>query len=111
MIMAGADLISTDIEEIKMTRMGNSMSLCKCVIGGFQNLQPDIYIALTSDEMNPTEIDCVITHIDDKQSIDACYMLQTVYDYPYTDYCLVSVWDLGKTTIKQINNLWIGNDE
>ena len=111
MIMAGADRNATDIEEIKMTRLGHSMKLCKRIIGGFQNITPDIYLALARDEGDTPEIDCIITHIDDNDFVKGSYMLQTCYDYPYTNYCLVSVWDLGETTIKQINNLWINNYE
>lgn len=117
MIMAGADLITTDIEEIKMTRLGHSMSLCRRIIGGFQNITPDIYLALEGDETR-VEIDCVITYINDDELVefvdplvDSTYMLQTVYDYPYPKYCLVSVWDLGETTIEQINNLWMNSYE
>jgi hypothetical protein len=104
-IMCGADKIGTNIDSIKMALVGDKTAYCQRIVGGFQHITPDIQAALKTKE-DETEVECILTYINDEAQVDGVYMIQNVYDYPERSYCLCSVWDLGETTVDEINILW-----
>lgn len=104
MVMAGAATIGTPIDKVKMSRLGHSTDYCSKIVGGFQNVKPCATARLHADETS-LFAELIFTHITNDY-VDDMYMIQNIYNYPETGYCLYQIWYLNKTTPRQINTLW-----
>lgn len=107
--MCGVGAIDADIETIKMTRMFNTMKYLKHVMGGMLKIKPSIQLLLVDDN-NETEIECLVTVLNNNDDVSGVYMTQNVNNYPNRGQCLYQFWQFKDNfDVDIINNIY--NDD
>jgi len=107
LLLSGVAPKGTDLESIKMTKSPEiNEKYCERVVGGLVNIKPQIIIRFVEDKL--TRLECVFTHIDDKEHINHLYMIQNVMDWPQLGNFSCQVWYLGEASVDQIKEHWNG---
>ena len=105
LVMTGVGSLDDDIQDVKMTRMGNSMKYLRRVIGGLINT-PALFHIWCEDEDKNKWTECTISYILDDELVEDYYMLHKICNYPNTGSALYSIWKLKLIIPEYINNFW-----
>lgn len=109
LVMCGVGKIGANIEQVKMTRMFNTMKYLEHVMGGMLKQTPQVQLLLTN-ESDETDIECIITYLNNKDDVSGTYMLQSVNNYPKPGQCLYQFWQFNdNSSVNDINNVYNDN--
>ena len=105
LLLNGVAEKGTDLESIKMTKNPDaSERYCSLVVGGLVNIKPDVIVKFVEDGL--TRLECIFTHINDRESLNHVYMIQNVMDWPQLGGFSCQVWYLGEISMKEIGIYW-----
>lgn len=89
--------------------MFNTMKYLEHVMGGMLKQTPQVQLLLTN-ESDETDIECIITYLNNKDDVSGTYMLQSVNNYPKPGQCLYQFWQFNdNSSVNDINNVYNDN--
>ena len=105
LILNGVADKGTHLESIKMTKNPQvNKQYCERIVGGLLNIKPKMIVKLI--ERKKTKLECIFTHINDKEYLNNIYMIQNVMDWPEVNKFSCQVWYMGETSVEQIKEVW-----
>jgi hypothetical protein len=105
LIMTGVGDNTDNIQDVKMTMLGNPLAYCRRIVGGLMNV-PGLFHVVCENEDSGKYAECYIAYILDDELVEDYYMLQNIYDYPRPGKCSFQIWRLKLVEPKYINILW-----
>lgn len=95
----------SSLEEIKFTKGPKySQKFVARVFGGFLNIKPSIVVKILDDF--ECKMECIYTHIDDKEKLNNTFLIQNVMDYPLSGKFNCQLWHLGAASVSDIDRHW-----
>jgi|TARA_R100000808_G_C2100889_1_gene117993 hypothetical protein len=95
----------SSLEQVKFAKGPKySQKFVARVFGGFLNTRPSIIVKVLED--SECKMECIYTHINDKEKLNNVFLIQNVMDWPELGKFNCQVWHLGNASVNNIDRHW-----
>ena len=95
----------SSLEQIKFAKGPKySQKFVARVFGGFLNTRPSIIVKVLED--SECKMECIYTHVNDKEKLNNVFLIQNVMDWPELGKFNCQVWHLGNASVNNIDRHW-----
>ena len=95
----------SSLEQVKFAKGPKySQKFVARVFGGFLNTRPSIIVKVLED--SECKMECIYTHVNDKEKLNNVFLIQNVMDWPELGKFNCQVWHLGNASVNNIDRHW-----